>query len=469
MRPFAYALALLLVCNCANPITPTGGPKDIKPPQVLSVNIQNHSTSIKPHTITYTFDENIQITNPNDEIVLSPRYGHPLNIKTGKRFISISLDTNKLYDNTTYNLSLNKAISDLNESNKGEYKSLLFSTGTILDTQQLYATYSYIGTQPIKKIKAIASDSIISKPEFIGSISNNQILFQGVNTNKKNIVIFDDVNGNDTADKYESKGFTLSKYGDTSRITLYPCNLIPVTVKIIDSTSYKVYGFSSAFRELAITPLLNDKEYFFNDTLYCSGSTLQKLKSIPETKLYQIPTRADNSSTYGKVNFKLISIRKDSFLYLKYDSDRAIPNTTFINSSGAEIKPHKKTTNQYIIRLNANRNDIIKTNFKDSFIVKNITQNLISLSNPNKTTVIISIKNSAFNEEKIYSIKPGENIELYLLKGDYLLTYWKDLNNDFHITPPDILSKQAGEDITYHKSIKINGSIEFHMKLDFNK
>jgi hypothetical protein len=321
----------------------------------------------------------------------------------------------------------------------------------------------------MKKIKAIAIDSIISTPEFIGSITNNQILFQGVDTNKKIIIIFDDVNGNDTADKYESKGITLSKHGDTSRITVYPCNLNTLTVKTIDSGSYKVHGFGSAYRELAIQPLLNHQEYFFNDTLYCQGNTLQKIKSVPEAKLYQIPTRADNSSTYGKVNFKLISIRKDSFLYLTYESDRALPNITFINSSGAEIKAYTKKTNQYIIRLNANSSDIIKTNSKDSFTVKNITQNLISLGNPNNTTVILLIKNTSSNEEKVFSIKPADKIELYLLKGDYQLTYWKDHNNDYHITPPDVLSKQAGEDIIYQKSIKINGSIEFHMKLDFHK
>ena len=66
-------------------------------------------------------------------------------------------------------------------------------------------------------------------------------------------------------------------------------------------------------------------------------------------------------------------------------------------------------------------------------------------------------------------IKPNQEFLLGLLKGEYEITYWNDRNGDDHITGPPVDFLFAGEETRILRNIKINGNIDFHMKLSFNK
>ena len=128
--------SLFSLWYCANPETPTGGPKDEKPPVLIGSTPKENMLNYKGNTIDLEFDEMIQLKDVNQKFVVSP----PLNKKPlidprGKR-IRITFEE-ELQPATTYTLDFADAISDNNESNILENFRFSFSTGTSSDSMAI--------------------------------------------------------------------------------------------------------------------------------------------------------------------------------------------------------------------------------------------------------------------------------------------------------------------------------------------
>ena len=68
-----FYLCLLTYCiliACAKQISPTGGPRDETPPEVLEVSPPHLSTNFTSEIIEIEFDEYIKLNNPNEQIVI---------------------------------------------------------------------------------------------------------------------------------------------------------------------------------------------------------------------------------------------------------------------------------------------------------------------------------------------------------------------------------------------------------------
>lgn len=133
-RHFLYILFIsFLVASCAQILAPTGGPKDVQPPLLLSSSPENKALNITNPQFVFTFDEFFTLQNPNDKILISP----PLNsnpefkIKGKSLIINIS-DT--LKQNTTYSFVFSDCIKDITENNTLANFTFLFSTGNFLDS-----------------------------------------------------------------------------------------------------------------------------------------------------------------------------------------------------------------------------------------------------------------------------------------------------------------------------------------------
>jgi hypothetical protein len=135
--------------SCANTKgAPTGGPKDTIPPKIVSVyplqntiNVPTKNTEIK-----ITFDEYIQVKEPNKNILLSPPQEKKIKTKIKGKSLIVTFPTD-LDSSKTYSISFGSSIVDNNEGNKlGNYiysfstgstiDSLLFS-GTVIDNETL--------------------------------------------------------------------------------------------------------------------------------------------------------------------------------------------------------------------------------------------------------------------------------------------------------------------------------------------
>jgi hypothetical protein len=133
MKHLYLILFIYLFNSCANIIPPNGGPIDIQAPTLVNTYPNNFSNNFSGQEIEFVFDEKIIATNFNTSFFISPPLEKKAdyNIKGNK----LTLNLNKqLKDNATYYIYIGESISDLNEGNKIKDVSLLFSTGSELDT-----------------------------------------------------------------------------------------------------------------------------------------------------------------------------------------------------------------------------------------------------------------------------------------------------------------------------------------------
>ena len=151
--PAALVLgAMMFPSGCANTTTPpSGGPKDTIPPVLLktaplpgAVNVPTHKTQLK-----FTFDEYVVVKDANN-IFLSPPLEKKPKYKISGKSIVVSFESD-LDSNTTYTLDITGAIADNNEGNMYEGYTLVFSTGSQIDSMCLTGLIQDCNTlMPIK-------------------------------------------------------------------------------------------------------------------------------------------------------------------------------------------------------------------------------------------------------------------------------------------------------------------------------
>jgi hypothetical protein len=462
---YVYVICCL---GCANPIVPTGGPKDNEPPKIVTFSPSCNSTNIKPHQIKFTFNENIQVNNLTDELILSPKYTELIKTDINKRTITINLDTNKLHDNVTYSLTLQQAVADLNEGNKGKYKPYLFSTGLKIDTFNLYCKLKTINDEALKKPKYLLTDIDKADPIYVGRLDGQNILFSGLNEKKKKIMIYDDLNNNDTLDEFESRGYTYAQITDTALLQVYPNKIIKIQLGKIDSTLYKLYGFTKTSIDYQIKPILHNTDYIFNDTIYCGPNTLQDIKNFNLNKLYQISNKADKTMQFSKKMFRLSSFSQDSLLKLYYEASEPITNCKFYDNNKKELFYTSDNINIKNISVQPNQKFIISSTFKDSISISESTLQETYFNNTVNERIVLIVKNTNTLETTSIIIPAKDTYKLFLVQGVYELQYWADTNLDYHLTAPDINFSRTGEPVVSNKKIKINSNLVFHVDLTFN-
>ena len=97
-----------MVRGCANIIPPDGGFKDSIPPLLLKASPPDSSSNFSEKKITLTFDEYIQLQNPNQELIMSPVPKEEPAIESKLRTLTIRLK-DSLQANTTYTLNFGNA------------------------------------------------------------------------------------------------------------------------------------------------------------------------------------------------------------------------------------------------------------------------------------------------------------------------------------------------------------------------
>ncbi|MDE3253178.1 MAG: Ig-like domain-containing protein [Bacteroidota bacterium] len=130
---------LVNLASCANMIPPGGGPRDTLPPVLVSAIPKDSAVNVKLRNITLTFDEYINLQNPQQSIIISPLPAQSKmpNIDFKLRNLTIKLK-DSLEPNTTYSIDFGDAVRDVNEGNIARNLHYVFSTGNSID----YNTYS---------------------------------------------------------------------------------------------------------------------------------------------------------------------------------------------------------------------------------------------------------------------------------------------------------------------------------------
>lgn len=137
---FSFLLLMVLALwQCAKRGNPSGGPKDLTPPQLIRTEPENFTTEFKAENIRLYFDELIKLEDVQNQLIVSPPLKYPPEIRPlggANKYIEVIIkDT--LQENTTYTLNFGQSIVDNNEGNPNSFLSYVFSTGTYIDSLSL--------------------------------------------------------------------------------------------------------------------------------------------------------------------------------------------------------------------------------------------------------------------------------------------------------------------------------------------
>ena len=152
---------------------PSGGEKDIIPPEIINTSPPNYQTNFRNTEIELTFDEFVELKNFNQQFSVSPPLENKVdyNLK-GKTLTITLLDT--LKENTTYTLNFGNSIVDITEGNPQTSFKYVFSTGPILDSLKIQGeVHNALSGKPMKGLLAMLyldseEDSVgyKSKPQY---------------------------------------------------------------------------------------------------------------------------------------------------------------------------------------------------------------------------------------------------------------------------------------------------------------
>lgn len=136
-RILALICCIFLVVSCGQIGTISGGPKDEVAPQIMQANLSDKQLNFQDQYIRLSFDEYVELTKPNEQIVLVPADAK-LSSTLTRKTLDIALD-HPLVPNTTYTLYLNGAVKDVTEGNDSLMK-FTFSTGKQMDSLRFHCS-----------------------------------------------------------------------------------------------------------------------------------------------------------------------------------------------------------------------------------------------------------------------------------------------------------------------------------------
>lgn len=163
-------IGAMAIYQCANPVAPSGGPKDTTPPRLLKdKSTANEQTNYTPKSIVLYFDEYVEVQNPGRNVIISPPLDPKPDYEVGSDYLKIDFTkADSLQKNTTYSLNFDNAVSDFNEGNPVENLLFVFSTGDFLDSLELLVEVIDKEKKPVEGITvmlypAAENDSVVVK------------------------------------------------------------------------------------------------------------------------------------------------------------------------------------------------------------------------------------------------------------------------------------------------------------------
>lgn len=122
--------------SCAQIVSPTGGDRDTIPPVMDTLlSSPNEQIKFEKQALSFTFDEFLNLRNPNEQIIVTPPLDYPFETEL-KKFKTVIFQFNEkeeLKENVTYSINFGESIQDFTEGNTFDF-SYVFSTGDYIDS-----------------------------------------------------------------------------------------------------------------------------------------------------------------------------------------------------------------------------------------------------------------------------------------------------------------------------------------------
>jgi len=269
------AFVALAMWQCAKRGSPSGGPKDITPPELLRTDPENFSTNFKAKKIRLYFDELIKLEDVQNQLVVSPPFKYPAEIMPmggPRKYIEVVIkDT--LRENTTYTINFGQSIVDNNEGNPNSFLSYVFSTGDYLDSLTLTGAVKdainrkadeFISVM-LYEIDSTYTDSTIYKepPLYISNTGDSLPFFELKNLKAGKYALFGlkDVNKNNMFDQGQDKIGFIEDTITLPTDSIYGLNLFReqlnyrATVPSLAANNKIIFGYQGDYRDMVIEPI----------------------------------------------------------------------------------------------------------------------------------------------------------------------------------------------------------------------
>lgn len=127
---------ILIFFSCANVVSPTGGPVDENPPEVIRSTPPNYFPNFDGDEIRIFFNEFVELRNIRQQMLISPPLERLPEVRIRGRSIIMEIEE-ELRPNTTYNFFFGEAIRDITEGNPIPNYQFVLSTGDYVDSLSL--------------------------------------------------------------------------------------------------------------------------------------------------------------------------------------------------------------------------------------------------------------------------------------------------------------------------------------------
>jgi len=474
MKNTAYipaVIASVFLLQCANPVTPTGGEKDIRAPKIILTNPADKSTRTKPRTVLFKFDENIQTNNIKEQLIVSPAPVIKPKVSAGKNYVIIEFADNALSENTTYSVQLNEVVKDLNEGNTGVYPPLLFSTGEVVDTLTITGNCLFIDEPKTSKLKIQGLDTNTKR-----TVVNKAMRFSlsGLSNDSIWILAFNDLNGNEEWNLGEEAGLVRSKPQDSVSIVLYNTAVKKVGLIKYSDNNYGCYG-----KDLPKESTYN--LIAFKDTLIGDSVTLFSYLQKLDTTQFQVSKKPENKNAHIASFWKKPAFIKDSIQELYFIANTALNEADrslyYIDRKQQKEEARLILTEKNTIRIRFKNNqtgsiripyEFTSSNgnsFKDTLKTSIPVYTAINLTNRYSFEIYAGITNKNTGESYNTYIQPGEVIRLWVLAGDHDVFYYHDQNKNKRLDGPDLTNKIPGEFFIRMPILKIKENLAVDLDL----
>ncbi|MGJ5642708.1 Ig-like domain-containing protein [Formosa sp. S-31] len=509
---FLFIIACcLLIANCANRGTPSGGEKDIEPPVLVRSEPKNFTTNFNAQEIKIYFNEYIKIKDLNKQLIISP----PMNTQpeitplgSASKYIRIRIyDT--LAPNTTYAFNFGNSIVDNNEGNPFPYFKYVFSTGDYIDSLKVTgAIVDAVNKKPenfvsvaLYEVDSTFSDSIIykQKPKYVTNTLDSLTTFSIENIKAGKYLLVALKEGNQDF-KFQQKSDKIGYHNTLIEVPTDSTYLIKLFKEDLDFKAFKprlisqgkiAFGYQGDYKDMAINLLTetpSDYEHIITkdeksdsllywykpkleiDSLSFKVSYKQKvqdtfhlkitdkyqdslaLKAVPSGQInFNEDFYLSSPTPFQTINTSLISIiDKDSV---------AVPYTTKLDTLNNKyfIDFEKGESNRYNIQLLPEavtdffgyKNDTLQVNLQTRGY-DDYGNARIVLQNASYPVIVQLTNEKGDVKAEKYSTQPEPLDFTYLSNGNYLLRVIFDANGNKKYDTGSYLKKQQPERISYY-------------------
>ena len=121
-------LAVLLLCSCANPAPPSGGPQDRTPPGIASSVPTAGAVRVRPSSLRLVFSEYVDQRSFEQAVSVTPDFDAPLQFSWGRRSVEV-IFPEQLREQTTYRVTIGTGFQDARGVALRRPVTLAFATG----------------------------------------------------------------------------------------------------------------------------------------------------------------------------------------------------------------------------------------------------------------------------------------------------------------------------------------------------